>query len=99
MSRPGRLGLGLHGGPETRVRTVVAGPPAACAAPAPPEPAPVEIEEVKPALGPVTRSRRKTMPSDAPAPPGKPKKKLVVTLKIKSPALKKALEKRNMIKK
>lgn len=97
MTRPSRLGLGLHGGPETRVRTVVMAPPVAAAAP--PLPEPIEIEEVKPSVGPITRSRGKTAPSDAPAQPGKPKTKLVVTLKVKSPALKKALEKRNMIKK
>jgi len=72
---------------------------ATAAVPVLPEPTPLEIEEVGPALGPVTRSRGKTAPSDAPTQPGKPKKTLVITMKVKSPALKKALEKRNMIKK
>lgn len=94
MSRPSRLGLGLHGGPETRVRTIVM-PRSAPAAPSVPKP--VEIEEVKPSVGPITRS--KTAPTDPPAQTGKPRTKLVVTLKIKSPALKKVLEKHNRIKK
>jgi hypothetical protein len=81
------------------VRTVVMAPPSAPAAP--PVPEAIEIEAIKPSVGPATRLRGKTAPSDPPAqqPGKKPKTKLVVTFKIKSPALKKALEKRNMIKK
>lgn len=95
MSRPGRLGLGLHGVPETRVRTITVEnrtPPAPTASP---QPDPDDLPAVPAASGPTTRSRGKTAPSETSAPP---KKKLVITLKVKSPALKKVLTKHNMIR-
>lgn len=95
MTRPTRLGLGLHSGPETRVRTVVVGPRhSTLPTPAPP-PAPA-------AAAPAARAskRSKTGPSDAAAPAKrKQKTKLVLSVKVKSPALKRALERSNLIKK
>ena len=87
MVRPGNLGLGLHGGPESRVRTIVVDDEV----PAPPtDPPPSKLDSKSKPAPPTTRSR-KTAPSEVPVPP---KSRRVVTLKVKSPMLKYILGKR-----
>ena len=88
MSKPGKLGLGLHSGPSSR--TIYIKPRDDTASPV------VQKSVTKPTM----QTRGKTDPMDATARPkdAKPQKKLVMVVKIKSPALKKALYKRNLIK-
>lgn len=76
MARPSRLGLGLHGGPETRVRAV-------------------PVKRTKPTASVAADANEVAAPVvERGAAPPKAKKKLVVTLKVKSAALKKLFKKR-----
>ena len=88
MSRGSSLGGGLNAAPRT-MKTIIydVASPAAPVLVAPPAPA-------KKKLSLPTLRRSKVSPTGAP----KKKTKLVLTVKVKSPALRSALEKRKILK-